>query len=410
MSTLLRLLFSNSTRRRQFISLALLYAASNAHPGETLAEGVLASKFWNDFAVAVDRSYWKAVERSSLEDACRQGAAAAQTGESAQANCILAALRVLDAPTRFSDGEQYQRSEFIKRLPRGSIGIDIQVSKKSNAPGRVLKVHKGTPAQLAGMIDGVDLLTIDGKATSGQSPDEVLALLRGEPGSSVALRWRRDDGDVVERVATRRELIPTRIEDVELGGGMHYIKVPPFFPPVADQFLKALSDIDGSTDSSGVLLDLRGNNGGDPEEIRKALSTLCSPGSSLWKTAGRVHQQSVNCDRTGGAVLNNRRIVVLVDETTASGAEIFVRALRAQRPIVTVGRPTFGSNSIQTWYHLDSSAAVYFPTERLLDAGGVPVSGPLWPGRRVPELTGSSLGTPGDAVLQEAIRMGHEER
>ncbi|MNX43825.1 putative CtpA-like serine protease [compost metagenome] len=265
-------------------------------------------------------------------------------------------------------------------VPQGSIGIEVAASKLSGAPLHLVRTVEG-PARQAGLPDDVDILEVDGVSTSGLAVKQAVELLRGEVGSTVRVTWRRANDPIIETAVVRKHVIPMRVKTQKLAPEIHYVRVPTFQAPVAaSQLNDVLSKLVTSGGLRGLVLDLRGNGGGDPEEVAASLSLLCQPEIALWRAEGRRGIQTESCPAAASATIPlDVGIVALVDGRTAAGAEMFLRALMAARSVTVVGTPTYGVTHLGRWSHLNEEVAVSFPTERLRTPDGQLVRGPIEP-------------------------------
>jgi carboxyl-terminal processing protease len=215
------------------------------------------------------------------------------------------------------------------------------------------------------------IISVDGKATSAENVSTVVNLLRGEEGSRVVLRVVRN-GDLrsfsIERarLSTSDVTIDRSVDDVLV------IRVSAFTRGVGAEVNDAVASIGHP---GGVMLDLRGNAGGLLEEARQVASAFLNGGViAAYERSGK-EPKILNAD-IGGDIKSP--LVVVVDSTTASAAEVVAGALQDRNRAVLVGERTYGKGSVQEPQLLSDGSAIELtvgryrtPTGRYLEGVGL---------------------------------------
>ncbi|WP_438313796.1 S41 family peptidase [Streptomyces sp. HUAS TT3] len=250
-------------------------------------------------------------------------------------------------------------------------GVGLWPERRADGHIEITKVQPGSPAARAGLSAGDRLLDVDGRTVTGLRVAEVVALLRGEVGTPVVVRFGRDGA--ADRAETlRRERLRTEPVTVrELPGGVTVIKIASFSRGSGERVKAA---VEAAPAGAGVMLDLRGNPGG--------LVTEAVTAASAFLDGGLVATYDVRGDERalyaapGGDTA--RPLVTLVDGGTMSAAELVTGALQDRGRAVAVGTRTFGKGSVQMPTELpDGSVAELTvgtyrtPAGRSLDGKGI---------------------------------------
>jgi carboxyl-terminal processing protease len=316
-------------------------------------------KLFNQVLDMVQKNYVEPVEQKTLI----QGA-------------INGMMKSLDPHSSFMTTEMYKELEVETRGSFGGIGIEITILKDVLT---VVSPIEDTPAFQAGIKAGDQIIKIDGKSTKDINIMEAVNRLRGPKDTKVTLTIMRETLDkptdiVITRSIIKIRSIKTRMFDDRIG----YIRIAAFQEKTVDDLRKALRDLDGPTHSlKGLILDMRNNPGGLLTQAVEIADVFLKSGvivSTRGKAKSLDHQFSArdNGDEP------TYPIVILVNEGTASAAEIVSGALQDNRRAIIVGTQTFGKGSVQTVIPLEDGSALklttakyYTPNGRSIQAEGV---------------------------------------
>jgi carboxyl-terminal processing protease len=307
-------------------------------------------------------------------------------------------VQTLDPHSSYLSPDEYRilASDTSGRF--GGIGVEIDVR---DGWLHVTRVIEGGPAEAAGVQPGDRILAIDGRGARDLPIDEAVRRMRGEPGTRVRVRLRRQGRDDAVDVSITRAIVELRaVEARLLDGGVVYVRLRAFQETTAAELRGALDQAATRAARAGgvrgVLLDLRDNPGGLLQQAVLVSDEFLGSGVIV-TTKGR-----------GGAVLDEARarasgtrpnwpMVVLVNGFTASAAEIVAGALQDHRRAVIVGQRTWGKGSVQNVIELPDQSALkltvaryYTPSGRSIQATGIE-----------PDVT---LDAVDDAVLAQALR------
>lgn len=236
-------------------------------------------------------------------------------------------------------GDQWGSWASGKDGSTGGVGLWLR-----RAGGRLLvtQVAAGSPAQLAGVRMGDQVLAVDGQPTSQLRAEVVTARLKGRPGSTVTLALKRDGVRrllTLKRVLADHRSIATDLLPDQVG----LIVVPTFHQGAGREVRNAVRDL-RRRDAAGLILDLRGNPGGLLSEAVETASAFLDGGHIVTYARRDEPPQRLNAEGTGDT---STPLVVLVDGSTASAAEVVAGALQDRDRAVIVGARTFGKGSVQ---------------------------------------------------------------
>jgi carboxyl-terminal processing protease len=266
-------------------------------------------------------------------------------------------------PNDFRDMQDDTRSRFN--------GLGIEVSIKNGLP-TVVSPMEDTPAAKAGILSGDQILKINGTATDKMELQDAINLLRGPTGQKVTLTLLRPSTKEVreytlERVEIKVQSVKSaHLLDHELTEPFKigYVRLIQFNEPTADELSKMLDDLQ-KQGMQALILDLRNNPGGLLNSAVDVCAQFLPPSTKVVSTQGRVASQQR--DYTTAATRKERPhfpMVVLVNEGSASGAEIVSGALKDLHRAILVGETTFGKGSVQNVLQLPDGSAIRFTTAK----------------------------------------------
>ncbi|MGW5861823.1 S41 family peptidase [Streptomyces sp. NPDC055239] len=272
---------------------------------------------------------------SEAADAAAEAMADGKSGEKAAEDAVSRSGDRWGAV--YSPGE-YQ--EFEQSLDGAYTGVGLWARRTADGRIEVSRVQRGGPAEQAGIREGDQLSSIDGKRVAGLPVTEVVSLLRGtHAGSPVELGLKRGTRAWSETLR-RARLSTDSVTVTQLAGGAVLIKVEAFTKGAGKRVRSAVRD---APKGAGILLDLRGNSGGLVSEAVTAASGLVDGGLvATYDVRGR--QKALHAERGGDTT---RPVVALVDGGTMSAAELLTGALQDRGRAVVVGSRTFGKGSVQ---------------------------------------------------------------
>ncbi|HEY6544574.1 MAG TPA: S41 family peptidase, partial [Dokdonella sp.] len=281
-------------------------------------------------------------------------------------------LAGLDPHSEYLDEEQIR--DLTEDTSGSYHGLGIEVLQVDGTL-RVVSPIDGTPAERAGVKAGDTILRIDGKPVQSDDLDGAIDKLRGPLGSSITLNILHERQSVPVDITLKRDVIRV----ASAGGrllepGYAYLRVSQFQDETGSQLRRRIERLaaDNKGPLRGAVLDLRSNPGGLLNGAVE-ISDLFLDDGMIVSTRGRLKEAEMSFRATPGDLLAGAPLVVLVDNGTASAAEIVAGALKDNHRALLMGRRTFGKGSVQTVLPLDAARAVKLTTARYYTPGGTSI-------------------------------------
>lgn len=276
----------------------------------------------------------------------------------------------------------YGRSEFASFQSAleghySGVGIWLRATVGPTAEGATVEVgsvQPGSPAERAGVLAGDLLLRVGSTVVTHSDVPRVAALLRGTAGSSVVVDVRR--GSATRAVRLTRATFSTDDVTVErLAGGISRVAVTAFTRGVGRDVARAMATTELAHRPTGVVLDLRDNPGGLLDEAVAVASVFLDGGPVVSYERRGARPRTLDAFRGGDTATP---LVVLVNPSTASAAEVVAGALQDRNRAVVVGTRTYGKGSVQEPSTLSDGSAIELtvgryrtPSGRSLDGVGI---------------------------------------
>jgi carboxyl-terminal processing protease len=255
---------------------------------------------------------------------------------------------------------------------------------------KVMNVFQSGPAYAAGLRKGDMIIGVDGKSVSGRDIDQIVDRIKGPEGTVVRLTLVREDAKKPFDISIRRARIvaPTVDSQFFSDSGIGYLSITAFAEPTTDQFIDELDKLEHNP-LKGLVIDLRGNPGGLLETAVNMLSLFVDDKVVVTMKFRAAPQEAPHT--LSGHVHDFRYpITVLMNEDSASAAEIFAGVLHDYGKATLVGTHSYGKASVQNVFPMvdNSSAKItiahYFLPQtpyfgRKVDSDGVFLSGGLEP-------------------------------
>ncbi len=252
-------------------------------------------------------------------------------------------------------------------------GLGLEVLATDGAL-RVVAPMDDTPADRAGVKPGDIITRINDTTITSDNLNESVNLLRGKPGSEVALGILHEGASAPVELKLKRETI--RVASVRvraLDPGYVYIRIAQFQEDTGSELRSKLAKVKAKSGPfRGAVLDLRSNPGGLLTSAVEVSDDFLDSGVIV-TTRGRLKQADLSFSATPGDLLDGAPMVTLVDNGTASAAEIVAGALKDNHRALIMGRRSFGKGSVQTVLPLDDAHAVKITTARYYTPSGTSI-------------------------------------
>ena len=277
-------------------------------------------------------------------------------------------LTSLDPHSGYMDESSFEDMETQTKGEFGGLGIEVS---SENGFVRVVSPIDDTPAFKAGLQAGDYITHIDGLSVVGLSLNEAVKKLRGKVGTSVTITVSRKDAEPFDVVITRA-IIKVKPVKFEAKGDIGYIRIVSFSEATVkmtrEAVEKMINEI-GKDKIRGLLIDLRNNPGGLLDQA-VGVSSLFLDGGEIVSTRSRRPEDTTRHSATKGDMINGLPIVVLINEGTASAAEIVSGALQDHHRAVIVGLKSFGKGSVQTVRTIPGFGGIRLTTARYYTPSG----------------------------------------
>jgi carboxyl-terminal processing protease len=287
-------------------------------------------------------------------------------------------------------------------------GLGIQIDVR-NGWITVVAPLPETPAERAGVETGDQIIEVNGKSTEGWKNDEAVKALRGEAGSKVTIVIRRTGIPEPIRYSLTRAQIHIRSvpEGTMFDNGMGYISLNPVSETSAGELSREIAAMKGKGMKS-MILDLRLNPGGLLDQGVEVSDLFLDNKQEIVATRGRARGSTKEYFDDARQSWPDLPIVVLVNDGTASAAEIIAGALQDHDRAVVVGSPTFGKGLVQTLFPLGEGVALKLTTARWYTPSGRTIQRDVKSEEEqaqvATEAADSVVGSPGPEASDSAIK------
>ena len=284
-------------------------------------------------------------------------------------------VSTLDPFSQFMTPEEYKEMKTETSGEFGGLGIEIAIKDDRLT---VVTPIEGTPAEKAGIQAGDRIAKIDNVKTDLMTINDAVKRLRGKIGTKVTLTIVRQGlSESFEVPITRESIKIQSVRSYLLPGQIGYIRVSEFIEHTTDDFVDAVDALKKKTPLKGLVLDLRNDPGGLLNEAVGVSDYFIEKGKVLVSTKGRSPRQTQEFKSDDGEKFDQKPVVVLVNEGSASGSEIVAGALKDWKRAVLVGSKTFGKGSVQTILELENSdgAALRLTMAKYYTPSGVCIHG-----------------------------------
>ena len=258
-----------------------------------------------------------------------------------------------------------ETSDFLAEMNGSYYGIGAQIYQNEDNNVTISSIFANTPAEKSGLQVGDTFISIDGESVLGKTPTEVASILRSENPKKSTLVLKRGEEEVtieIEKAVVELTSVSSEMLDNNIG----YIQLSLFSSVTDSQFTEALTELEKSGAKS-LIIDLRGNSGGYLSTVTNIISRFVDKKTVIYQIKSRNNTKKYYS-------LNNNtldyKVVILIDESSASASEIMASALQEQYGAILVGKTTYGKGTVQEIKDLSNNTMFKYTMEEWLTSKG----------------------------------------
>jgi carboxyl-terminal processing protease len=295
-------------------------------------------------------------------------------------------LASLDPHSSYLDVREYQNMRQNTDGEYGGLGLTVTTE---DGAVKVVAPTDDTPAARAGIKSGDYITHLDGELIYGSTLQEAVDRMRGTPGSTIKITVVREGATKPMDYTLKREVIQIKPVKFETRGSVGVIRITTFNKQTGDATRNAVASIEKQLGANiaGYVIDLRSNPGGLLDQAIEVSDVFLDKGEIV-SQRGRSKDDIQRYKANPGDLTGGKPVVVLIDEGSASAAEIVAGALQDQRRAIVLGQRSFGKGSVQTLIPLSQDTALRLTTARYFTPSGRSVQeNGIEPDVQVPQLS-----------------------
>ena len=292
-------------------------------------------------------------------------------------SAINGVLQSLDPYSAYMSPELFKEMQTDTRGEFGGLGIEIGMEA---GVVKVISPIDDTPAATAGIKAGDYIVKIGKEQVQGKTLMEAVKLMRGPVGTSIDLTVRRKNVKKPLEFKIIRKIIEVKSVNSEIISkekNIGYVRLKSFNENSDKQFLDAIKNFEKNKKIKGYVLDLRNNPGGLLTQAINITDFFLDDGEIV-STKGRNVSETRKFFARKGDEIKGKPIVVLINNGSASAAEIFAGALKDHKRAIILGESSYGKGSVQSIIPLKNGGGIrltiskyYLPSGKSISEVGV---------------------------------------
>ena len=270
-------------------------------------------------------------------------------------------MRGLDDHSAFLDESAFAALQASTTGRFGGIGIELGLVEGYFT---VISPMDNTPAARAGLQAGDRITRLDGEPVKGMRLNDLISSMRGDPGSAISLRVKRQGTEDALQFDLRRAVIEVAsVHGRLLEPGYGYVRISQFQNSTGDDLFDVLEDLRTQHNAplNGLVIDLRNNPGGTLQSSVEVADHFLDSGLIVY-TQGRLKSSHAKYRATKGDLMDGAPIVVLINGGSASASEIVAGALQDHGRAKLLGSTSYGKGSVQSVLPLADDQALKITT------------------------------------------------
>ena len=301
------------------------------------------------------KDYYKSVDSNTLIEGAING--------------MLGSLN--DEHTMYFDKKS--KEAFDSELSGNYYGIGAQIQLTGEGTIKITKVFNDSPAEKAGLKAEDVFVSVDGVSVKGKNATEVANMLKSNTVKTSKIVIKRE-GNEINFDVTKENITLFSVSSEMLKNNnknIGYLSVSIFGQKTYSQFKDALLKLE-SQNMDSLIIDLRGNTGGYLYTVTNMLEEFVGKDNIMYQI---LSSNGVKKYKTSKETSRKYKIVILVDENSASASEIMAASMKENYGAILVGKTTYGKGTVQTTKNLSNGSMIKYTIEKWLTPNGKNIEG-----------------------------------